>query len=160
MKHYSHILRFAAVLILVAAAFVAVRAYLVPASFGVYGSYTDGYHRGASDHEQASLPILFRSAEKCRECHQDEFTLWSGAGHAGVTCEACHGPWRAHNSNTPGTMLLSTSDSDCLLCHRTLAARPEGFPQIPDLATHLRSEELDADPDATCTDCHDPHEPI
>jgi hypothetical protein len=159
MKHYSHLLRFAIILGLAGCGFLAVRSYLVPESFGVYGNYTYGYHRGASDAEQAALPALYQGSQTCTSCHAAEHATWSSAGHADVSCEACHGHWQAHNANTPDAVIKDSSIQACMVCHGALPARPEDFPQIESLEQHLREQRQELRPDMTCTYCHHPHEP-
>jgi hypothetical protein len=159
MKHYNHVLRCAVIIGLAACVFLAVRSYLVPDSFGVHGSYTYGYHRAASDAEQATLPALYQGSDTCTSCHAAEHATWSGAGHAGVSCETCHGPWQAHNANTPDAMIADGSSDACLTCHGALPARPAAFPQIDSLEQHLREQRQDVTPEMTCTYCHHPHEP-
>ncbi len=161
MKHYSHIIRFCILLVIIGIAFFAVRSYLLPDSFGVYGSYTYGYHRGDSDREQAALPALFQGSEKCRSCHETEYIVWSRADHNSVSCEACHGYWQAHNGTTfEKTVLKDTGSEACLLCHEQLSARPAAFPQVQDLASHMNEQEQEIDENMTCIFCHHPHEPL
>lgn len=160
MKHYNHIIRFAVILLLVVLGFVGVRSYLVPDSFGTYGSYSYGFHRGASDAEQAALPALFQESEKCAGCHEKQATAWAAEGHQSVTCEACHGPWQAHNNNTKETVVKDASVEACLLCHQQLAARPAAFPQLPGFKEHLTAQEIELEEGMTCMECHDPHEPM
>ncbi len=159
MKHCNHIIRFIVVFIFIGIGFFAVRSYLVPDSFGIYGSYSYGFHRGDSDAEQASIPALYQESESCKECHEAVYRTWSNGGHAGVTCEACHGPWQAHNENTLDTVVKDTSVEGCMVCHVTLQARPAGFPQIDDFASHVKEQGEEVQQDMDCTFCHEPHEP-
>lgn len=160
MGHYSHVIRFCVLLLAVGIGFMGVRSLLVPESFGVHGSYIYGYHRADSDAEQAKLPVLYQGMGKCRECHQEQFEDLNSGDHATLACEACHGPWQAHNNNTKDIVPKDTSRESCLLCHRKLAARPAQFPQIVDYAQHMKDQEMELDPEASCTDCHSPHIPL
>jgi hypothetical protein len=160
MKHYNHIIRFALILILVATGFLLVRNYLVPDSFGIHGTYMYGFHRGDSDEEQANLPVSYRGAEKCIKCHLDQAGEIAVGGHKSVTCEACHGLWQAHNSQTKSLVKKDPSADACLLCHRKLDARPKDFPQIEGLKKHILEQEQDFEDGMVCSDCHSPHEPM
>jgi len=160
MKHYSHIIRFAVILILVGICFLLVRSFLVPDSFGIYGTYKYGFHRGDSDSEQAARPALYRGADKCIACHADQAAKILEGGHKFVTCEACHGVWQAHNSQTKAVVTKDISSDACLLCHKKLDARPKGFPQIEGLKKHMLEQEQDFEDGMACGDCHDSHEPM
>jgi hypothetical protein len=160
MKHYNHIIRFCILLVLAVVGFFSLRALIIPDSFGVYGSYSYGYHRGDSDAEQASRAQLFQGPEKCKECHLEQFEPWKNTGHSGVSCETCHGHWSAHNNNTKDTVPKDTSIEACLLCHQTLEARPASFPQIKSFEGHVEEQEVEMEPGMQCVECHDPHEPM
>jgi hypothetical protein len=160
MKHYSHIIRFAIILILVGICFLLVRSFLVPDSFGIYGTYKYGFHRGDSDREQAAQPAFYRGADKCVQCHADQKNNITAGGHKDVTCEACHGVWQAHNSQTKSVVTKDISSEACLLCHEKLDARPKEFPQIEGLKKHMLEQEQDFEDGMACGDCHDPHEPM
>jgi hypothetical protein len=160
MKHYDHIIRFAILLIFVGIGFFAVRGFVVPDSFGIYGTYSKGYHRGDSDEEQAAIAALYQDSGKCAKCHEEQSGLWKEAGHGTVACETCHGNWQAHNNNTKDQVEKDSSVDACLLCHQQLEARPDSFPQIVEFKQHLAEQEQEFEKDMTCTDCHDPHEPM
>ncbi len=160
MKHYDHIIRFAVLLAITVIAFFGMRSFLVPETFGTHGTYTYGYHRGASDKEQKQIPALYQGSEKCAECHSEEHAGWLAGAHNTVPCEACHGNWQAHNVNTQERIESDPSAEACLSCHLLLAARPEGFPQIESFAVHMKDEGNELTSDMMCTDCHDPHEPV
>ncbi|MCP4717557.1 MAG: hypothetical protein GY868_20745 [Deltaproteobacteria bacterium] len=160
MKHTGHIIRFIIILAVVGIAFIGVRSFLVPESFGIHGSYANGFHRGASDAEQAARPAQFQGTEKCSKCHEKQSALVSSASHATVPCETCHGPWMAHNNNTPETMKADGTIESCMLCHASLTARPADFAQIKNIQSHLTEQESEYEQGMTCLECHDPHEPM
>lgn len=160
MKHYSHIIRFAVILVLAGIGFLLVRSFLVPDSFGIYGSYKYGFHRGDSDKEQEALPALYRGVDKCTQCHTEQKNSILAGGHKDVTCEACHGVWQAHNSQTKLVVKKDVSVEACLLCHQKLEARPKDFPQIETLEKHMKDQEQEMDKGISCIDCHSAHEPI
>ena len=160
MEHYNHIIRFGIILAAGIIGFFAVRSLMVPDSFGTYGTYKYGYHRGDSDAEQASPSALYQGSAKCDKCHEEQHKLWKGSGHAGAACETCHGYWQAHNNNTKVKVKIDRSIESCLLCHQRLDARPPNFPQITGLEKHMEEQEQEIEEGMTCTDCHDPHEPM
>jgi len=160
MKHYNHIIRFAIVLIIAVAGFFVMRGYLVQESFGIHGTYTYGYHRGNSDSEQAALPSLYQGPEKCKSCHEQQYTPWQAGAHAPVGCETCHGNWQAHNNNVKDKVQLTASIEACMLCHQQLGARPASFPQIPEIKAHVQEQDEEFSQGMSCSDCHDPHEPL
>jgi hypothetical protein len=160
MGHYNHIIRFCILLLVVVIGFLIIRSITVPESFGIYGSYTYGYHRGDSDAEQAAKPVVFQGIEKCQECHEEQFEEWNEGGHVTLACEACHGYWQAHNNNTKDKVLKDTSVESCMLCHRKLNARPEKSSQIVSFTQHMEEQEQEIAADTVCTDCHSPHMPL
>jgi len=160
MKHYSHIIRFVVILILVGIGFLLVRSFLVPDSFGIHGTYKYGFHRGDSDKEQEDRPALYSGADKCIACHADQAGEIAAGGHKSVICEACHGVWQAHNSQTKSKVTKDASVEACLLCHQKLDARPKDFPQVESLEKHMQDQEQELENGMTCLDCHFAHEPM
>ncbi|MBN2106267.1 MAG: hypothetical protein JW832_02500 [Deltaproteobacteria bacterium] len=159
MNHTSHIIRFAVVLVAVIAGFFILRGFLVPDSFGVQGDYKYGYHRGASDAEQAALPALYTGSKKCAQCHAAETAEWQAGKHAGVECETCHGNWQAHNNNTKDKAGKDSSIEACLLCHGEVEARPADFPQIADMKKHVEDGGGAYEKGMLCVACHSAHSP-
>ncbi len=146
MKDMEHLLRVAAVFLLAGLVFLGVRAYLVPRSFGEYGHY-----RGDAIADIASLPISYAGHQTCEMCHTDIFDQKSKGKHAGVACEACHGP-QAKHADDPGSVVPALPDAAvlCAQCHEASAAKPKWFPQV---ATADHSGGL------ICTTCHQAHSP-
>ena len=75
--------------------------------------------------------VRFAGRAACLDCHDDVDTATAGGKHAGVGCEACHGPLAAHVAD-PATVVPEKPDppSVCLVCHVENLAKPKGFPQI------------------------------
>jgi formylmethanofuran dehydrogenase subunit E len=146
MKDVDHLLRVVAVFLLAGLAFLGVRAYLVPHSFGEYGHY-----RGNAIAEIASLPASYAGHQTCEMCHTDIFEQKSKGKHAGVACEACHGP-QAKHADDPGSILPQKPDASvlCAQCHEASAAKPKWFPQVV-TADHAGG--------MICTACHQAHSP-
>ena len=161
MNHYSHAVRFAFLLVIIAALFFIVRAYLVPESFEINdGSYTYGYYRADSVKEQAALYPRHQGPEKCLSCHEEQYAALSDSSHTSVGCETCHGYWQAHNNNMKDEIIQDTSVTACMQCHEYLAARPAAFPQISDFKGHVLDQEETYTESMLCVECHDPHAPL
>ena len=142
----EHLFRLAGVFVALFVAFLLVRAVLIPKSFGEYGHY-----RAAALGEARARGVTFAGRATCLECHEDVGTAKAGGKHAGVGCEACHGPLAAHVAD-PATVVPQKPDPAvlCLVCHVQNLAKPKGFPQI---------EPKDHYGDA-CGACHKPHVPL
>jgi uncharacterized CHY-type Zn-finger protein len=145
-KDAEHLIRIAVVFLAGALLFLAVRACLVPKTFGQYGHY-----RAASIAEVASLPIVHAGHETCETCHADVLEIKKSGRHAGVNCEACHGP-QAKHAGDPGSLKPALPDTAvlCARCHEANAAKPKWFPAV---VTAEHSQGLD------CKTCHVPHNP-
>lgn len=160
MKHYNHIIRFVTILILVGIGFLLVRSFIVPDSFGVYGSYTYGYHRGDSDREQEAYPPFYKGEKRCGICHEAQVSDIMSGAHKTITCEACHGVFKAHNAETASLVKKDSSNEACLVCHQQLAARPVTFPQIVSLRLHMGEQDEVFEEQMTCGSCHIAHTPL
>lgn len=145
-KDVQHLFRFAGLFVAVILAFLVVRSYVVPKSFGEYGHY-----RGAAIGEIAAHPIKFAGHQACASCHTDIVETKAKGAHAHVNCEACHGPLATHASD-PSAMTPVKLDTLvlCVRCHAGSAAKPKGFPQV-NPAEHMGG--------VPCQSCHNPHSP-
>jgi hypothetical protein len=139
-------MRLAAVFAMGAVVFVAVRAAVIPKSFGEYGPY-----RGAALREITSQPVVFAGHETCEGCHPDILDVKSKGVHARVNCESCHGP-QAKHADDPGTGKPPRPDVAklCVRCHSENIAKPSGFPQV-NAKEHSGGQ--------ACNSCHNPHSP-
>ncbi len=142
----EHLLRFALLFAIVFVLFLVVRHFVVPRSFGEYGHY-----RGAAIAEIAARPIHFAGQSACETCHTDIAATKKAGMHAGVHCEACHGPLASHAAN-PASVQPPKLDTAvlCVRCHAASAAKPKNFPQV---AAAQHSGGL------ACETCHHPHSP-
>ena len=147
MKDTEHLLRVAVVFLIGGLLFLGVRASLVPRSFGEYGHY-----RGDAIGEIAALPVVHAGHEACEMCHPDIVEQKSKGKHAGVNCEACHGPQGKH-ADDPGSIVPQKPDAGvlCAQCHEASAAKPKSFPQVS-TADHAGG--------LICTTCHQAHNPL
>lgn len=145
-KDSEHLLRLAVLFAAGALLFFVTRAALVPEGFGELGHYRSG-----SLQDNRDQPLLFAGAAACAECHDDALQTVSAGGHAGVRCEACHGPLRTHASD-PMTAAAKRPDPLvlCAVCHEKNVAKPPLFPQV-DSQEHAAG--------SACIDCHQAHSP-
>lgn len=144
-RHYAHLIRVAAFFGVAIVAFLVLRGVLVSDDFGVYGHY----RAGALDDNRA-LPLVHAGRAACVECHVGVPEEAAGGAHAGVHCEACHGPQGRHAEDPsiePGRPQVPAL---CVRCHAHNAARPSGFPQV-DVEDHAGGE--------SCVTCHAAHNP-
>jgi hypothetical protein len=143
-KDAAHLFRFAFLFVVALTVFLVIRHYVVPKSFGQYGHY-----RGAAIGEIAQRPIHFAGHEACESCHSDILEMKKVGKHAGVSCEACHGPLAKHaDAPSIAPAKLDTSVL-CIRCHAASAAKPKGYPQIAE----------DHSAGLACETCHKPHSP-
>ena len=145
MKDYEHLLRIAALFGAGALAFLGLRAYFVPHSFGEYGHY-----RGDAIAEIAALPIVHAGHQTCETCHADISEVKIKGKHTGVACEACHGPQAKHTADLSITPAKPDAAVLCAQCHEASGAKPKWFPQV-DTKEHSLG--------LVCTTCHQPHSP-
>ena len=95
--HREHLVRVAGLFLAGIVVFVALQTLLIPKGFGLYGHY----RAGALDDARARA-IAYAGRAACLECHADAADAAKGGGHAGVHCEACHGPLAAHAADPSG----------------------------------------------------------
>lgn len=135
---------------LLLATFVIARQIFVPETFGELGHY-----RAAAIGEIAAQPAVYAGFAVCLDCHEEVYAHKQTSSHAGLACEACHGPAAAH-TEAPDEALphVPRAREHCELCHAYNAARPSGFPQI------LADRHNPGDPCIACHDAHAPRMPI
>ena len=144
-KDAGHLFRLAAVFLVGTLAFLGMRVFLVPKSFGQYGHY-----RGDAIAEMAARPVKFAGHQACEDCHADVLEKKKAGRHARVNCEACHGPLAKHADDPSVQPVKLDTAVLCVRCHEANAAKPKGFPQVAsaDHSTGL-----------PCDTCHQPHSP-
>lgn len=147
LKDAEHLLRLAAVFIIGISIFVIARVQFVPKSFGQYG-----YYRGDALHEISSREPKFAGHGACEDCHADVLAVKKTGKHAGVNCEACHGPLAKHAAD-PASVVPQLPDTGvlCARCHEANLAKPASFPQVA-TKDHMG--------DVKCNTCHQPHSPL
>jgi hypothetical protein len=135
---YEHVLRMAGLFAVGITAFFVLRAVMVPEDFGVYGHY-----RAGALEDNASRPIEFAGRAACLDCHSGK--------HAGIGCEACHGPLANHVADAASTKPERPhARTTCIQCHTARPSKPAGFPQV---------DPTDHAPEGLCTECHTAHNP-
>ena len=145
-KDSEHLIRMALVLVAGAFLFLLVRAAVVPKSFGQYGHY-----RAAALDEIRARPVAFAGREICEACHDDVAKTKIQGKHAGVGCEACHGPSFKHTEDPSGVAAMRPDPKTlCVRCHEADPAKPKTFPQVVS---------KDHAGDTSCAECHKPHSP-
>jgi hypothetical protein len=144
-KDSSHLFRFAGLFVAGFLIFWISRGWVVPKSFGKYGHY-----RADAMTDVASHPIHYAGQDTCATCHADVMTTKMAGKHAGVHCEACHGPLEAHAEDPSVVPVLPETATLCARCHEASAARPKWFPQVA-TADHANG--------VPCETCHQPHTP-
>jgi len=147
LKDAEHLMRLAAVFAAAFILFLALRSYFVPKSFGQYGHY-----RGDALQEIMARPTNYAGHKACEDCHADVVEKKKTGKHAGVNCEACHGPLQKHVDD-PASVVPQLPDTGvlCAKCHEANIAKPKGFPQV-NTAEHSSG--------AKCNTCHVPHNPL
>lgn len=130
---------------LIVSAFLIVRSYLVPSSFGKFGHY-----RADSVTEIAALPVQYGGDEACTRCHAGIDEIRATSPHRSVRCESCHGPSNQHALDPVTHPELPIADSTklCLGCHESNPSKPADFPQV---------SSKEHRPGIQCVACHNPH---
>jgi len=146
-KDAEHLVRLVVVCAAVLVVFLLVRAHFIPKSFGEYGHY-----RGDALAELSSKPIFYAGHQACEDCHADVLEVKKAGKHAGVNCEACHGPLAKH-AEDPASVVPQLPDTAvlCARCHEANIAKPKTFPQVVS-KEHSGGE--------VCKSCHVPHSPL
>ncbi len=146
LKHSGHLLRLAGLIVAGVAVFLLIRQAIVPKSFGQYGHY-----RAAALDEIRARPIKFAGRETCETCHTDVAETKNKGAHAGVGCEACHGPNAAHTEDPSGKPAFEPDPAVlCVRCHEANPSKPKNFPQVVS---------QDHSGGNSCGLCHQPHSP-
>jgi hypothetical protein len=147
LRDAGHLFRLAGIFLVLLVVFLVARAVFIPKGFGMYGHY-----RGPALEEIRQRPIAFAGRAACLDCHDEINSVKKNGKHAGLGCEACHGPLQAHVDD-PSTVVPDKPNAKtlCLVCHSENLAKPRDFPQI--------NPKEHAD-DEHCTKCHNPHAPL
>jgi hypothetical protein len=145
-KDKEHLVRMAGIFAVGIALFLVLQLTLIPKSFGLYGHY-----RADAISEEAKKPLSYAGRASCATCHASQVGTKAAGKHAGLGCEACHGPLTAHAAN-PAHMKPAKLDAKslCPVCHELNAARPKWLKQVKSVE-HSSGEAFNT--------CHQPHAP-
>lgn len=171
----GHLVVLAVLLALAGWGLLALRAGMVPESFGRQGPY-----RADALQELAARPSAFQADATCQACHQDVEQERAESLHRAVRCAHCHGLGRDHVEQaqaaaaSPGLPIAPAAAWDgkllskldlyvtrdrkiCLSCHEAVVGMPAHFKKI-DLALHLEQQGA-AEPEhaESCFECHGGH---
>ncbi len=149
MKDIEHLVRMAVVFAVGLIAFLVIRHFLVPVSFGRIGHY-----RAAALDDIKAYPVHYGGRKACVSCHAKQGKTLARSRHQGSSCETCHGALLAHELDPkalkPGKPGAGDIRAFCEICHAQNPSKPKAFPQIHDAAHN---------PGLPCIGCHDPHNP-
>lgn len=126
-----------------------------------FHAWSDTTHAKAS-FNPAFRELMHEAAEpgECFACHATGYNALTGQFvMAGVTCEACHGPYRASH---PGqSMEMAASQELCGACHTSTLAEWEssrhgqaGIACVACHEVHAQRTRVKASTDALCAGCH------
>jgi hypothetical protein len=149
----SHVLRPLWVAIVLVAAVLGARLFMVPDDFGIHGaSFTYNFYRLGNVEEWKAFPVKYQGRERCARCHEENVAQIASSKHVNMQCENCHGPGVGHPREVK-TLPVNGSRDLCLRCHQALpypSSLRASLPGIDGTKHKTRSE---------CRKCHDPHHP-
>jgi len=149
----NHVWRPLYVALVIIAAILAARLFLVPEDFGIHErGYMYGWHRKGNEKEWAAVTVKYKTASYCTGCHADKAKGLSGSPHGTINCENCHGPARNHPEDPP-SLTIDRSRQLCLRCHVHLSYPTSNRSRIRGINPDTHH------PEAECAMCHDPHHP-
>jgi len=130
------------------------RQFLVPKDFGIHErGYMYGWYKKSSEEDwKTTIAVKYKSAEYCKDCHSDKYSMIMQTPHAIIQCENCHGPAMEHPSNPP-KLTIDKSRALCLRCHYPLPYPTSGRANIRGIDPEKHN------PDVECSMCHNPHKP-
>jgi hypothetical protein len=148
MKDWLHLVRLSGLVGAAALAFLVVRPFFIPDTFGDIGHY-----RAAAVGDVEARPLKYADGAACETCHSDVAALRveKQSRHGAIRCQSCHGPLAAHaaSGGDPKPTLPDVVPL-CTRCHEATAGRPKLMPQV-DTTEHSGGER--------CSTCHLPHAP-
>ncbi|WP_456433378.1 cytochrome c3 family protein [Thermosulfuriphilus sp.] len=149
----SHVLRPLFVAIGLGVLLIIVRSFLTPSDFGIHGqSFTYSYFRLSNIDEWKAFTVKYQGQNYCAECHPDNYEEHENSKHRIIQCENCHGPAINHPDD-PEALPIDRSRALCLRCHAALPYPQNPRSKIPGI------DPQEHNPEATCSECHNPHNP-
>lgn len=158
-KSYSHVFKIILILIAVLGLGIAVRAMVMPKTFGEFGHY-----RGSAIEDEMNRPLRNGTNASCLVCHPYIRQMHLEGVHKTVSCEFCHGPIADHVKDGKVIADLPMKQGEeikklCLRCHnQIIRARPKESIKMISMPQHL--EEKHVRIDHNCNQCHNVHAPL
>jgi hypothetical protein len=158
-KYYSHVVRIILILIAVVGVGVAVRAMVLPKTFGEFGHY-----RGQAIQEEMNRPIRNGTNNSCLACHPHIRQMHLEGIHKTVSCEFCHGPFADHVKDGRVIAKLPKKKGEeikylCMRCHnQIIRARSKEAIKMISMPQHLEQKHVRID--HNCNQCHNVHAPL
>ncbi len=146
-------------ILVMAGAGLFLKGFLVPDSFGRYGSY-----RADTIAEEASLSIQHATNASCFACHPYEAKIHKTGRHSTISCEFCHGTYADHvRDNKKFAALPVKKEGEitvlCLRCHNTeIKARSQEVIKTVAMPAHLSDQQVKIT--HNCNQCHHVHAPL
>jgi len=150
----SHVWRPLFVVIAIVVLILIARQFLVPKDFGIHerGYMYGWYEKSNEEYWKTKIAVKYKSAEYCKDCHSDKYSMIMQTPHAIIQCENCHGPAMEHPSDPP-KLAIDKSRAQCLRCHYPLPYPTSGRANIRGIDPEKHN------PDVECSMCHNPHKP-
>lgn len=150
----SHVWRPLFVVIAIVVLILIARQFLVPKDFGIHerGYMYGWYEKSNEEYWKTKIAVKYKSAEYCKDCHSDKYSMIMQTPHAIIQCENCHGPAMEHPSDPP-KLTIDKSRAQCLRCHYPLPYPTSGRANIRGIDPEKHN------PDVECSMCHNPHKP-
>ena len=150
----SHVWRPLYVFLAIVAVILLVRAFYVPADFGIHGDegYMYGWYRAGNVDEWKEMPSHYRAGSDCTACHFDKDEMAATSVHGTIQCENCHGAGFDHPQDPP-RLAIDRSRDQCLRCHALLPYPGSDRGALVGIENEIHN------PGMACVDCHNPHHP-
>jgi hypothetical protein len=149
----SHVWRPLFVVIGLVVIILIARVFLVPKDLGIQErGFMYGFYRKSSEEDWKKFMVKYKSAEYCKDCHGDKYSMIMQTPHAIIQCENCHGPAMEHPSEPP-KLNIDKSREQCLRCHYPLPYPTSGRANIRGIDPEKHN------PGIECVMCHNPHKP-
>lgn len=149
----SHVWRPLFVVIGLVVIILIARIFIVPRDFGIQErGFMYGFYRKSSEEDWKKIMVKYKSAEYCKDCHGDKYSMIMQTPHAIIQCENCHGPAMEHPSDPPKPK-IDKSREQCLRCHYPLPYPTSGRANIRGIDPEKHN------PGIECVMCHNPHKP-
>ncbi|HEY3307302.1 MAG TPA: cytochrome C [Desulfuromonadaceae bacterium] len=149
----SHVWRPLYLALFLLAVILLVRYAVVPEDFGIHErGYMYGWHRKSNEEVWKMVPVRYKTAAHCPECHPQQYNDLKNSPHRIISCENCHGPNYEHPKDPAGYNIDRTRKL-CLRCHARLLYPNSDRVKITGINPVQHYSQ------AECVMCHIPHNP-